>query len=443
MKLFGTDGIRGEAGKYPLDGETLFRAGACLGRLLTRGGGDPLVVIGGDTRESTPRIASWVAAGLGRAGTRVEHAGTVTTPAVADLVRLRAACAGIAVSASHNPWQDNGIKIFGSDGRKLSDALEVELEGSIAASDLRAPDSAPSLPVDPALRGLAVEALRPAAPRPLSGLRVLLDCANGAATEMGPLAFRNAGALVETIFAHPDGRNINEGCGAVHPEALASRAAAGGFDVGVAFDGDADRAILADERGRVLDGDDVLWMLARQHRREGRLDPSIVVGTVMTNFGLERTLAREGISLRRTPVGDRHVARAMEETGAELGGEPSGHVVIRSLSSTGDGIRTALQICSLLVSTGGPLSSIADLEKTPQQLRNVAVRRRLPLDEVVALARAVASAQDRLAGTGRVLLRYSGTEPLLRVMVEGADAALVEELADALAKIAARELEAR
>ena len=436
-RLFGTDGIRAEAGKFPLDGATVYRIGRVFGRRVRRAGA--FGIVGGDTRESTPDILAALAAGIGAEGVALENAGVVPTPAVADLVRSRGAAFGIAISASHNPWRDNGIKFFGSDGRKLPDAEEAAIESGL-------PDETgePSGEPPPSVRGELAEAyaasLVSSVPDRLEGIAVALDCGNGAAFELAPRIFARAGARVEALGTRPDGRNINEGCGALHPETLSARVRDGRFHLGAAFDGDADRLILCDETGRTLDGDDALWMLARDAHRRGRLDPPLVVGTVMTNFGLERSLAALGVELLRTPVGDRHVVRAMQETGASIGGETSGHIILAEYSTTGDGTLAALRIAALLSGSGVPLSRLADLSKAPQVLRNLRVPRRVPLDEVVNLARAVAEAERELAGNGRVLLRYSGTEPLLRVMVEGSERAEVERLADGLCAVAAREL---
>ncbi len=438
MKLFGTDGIRAEAGRFPLDDATVFRVGRLLAAELRE---NRRVIVGGDTRESTPRIVAAISAGLSSGRAEVEHAGTITTPGVADLVLERRAVSGISISASHNPWRDNGIKIFAADGRKWPDEGEHEIETGLEREHDPAPDPIPAAPPpDPRLFEQALRRLGAATPRGLDGFRLLLDCGNGAAFELAPRAFRDAGADVEAIAIEPTGRNINEGCGALHPENLASRFPSSDRRMGASFDGDADRAILCDENGRVLDGDDVLWILAREEKRAGRLKPAIVVGTVLSNFGLEATLAREGIAFERTPVGDRHVVRRMQETGALLGGEPSGHVIQSRLCPTGDGIRTALSIASLVARAETPLSRMADLVKVPQVQKNVRVERRVPIDQVVALASEVARAEKELAGTGRVLLRYSGTEPLLRVMVEGEDGALVAAIADRLCDIAQREL---
>ena len=437
MKLFGTDGIRAEAGKFPLDATTVYRIGRAFGRRIRRAGA--FGIVGGDTRESTPGILGAVAEGIGAEGVAIRNAGVVPTPAVADLVRDAGAAFGIAISASHNPWRDNGIKFFGPDGRKLPDAEEAAIEDSLPDETGEPAGLAPPS-VLPELARRYADRLVSAVPERIDGIAVALDCGNGATFELGPRVFERAGARVEALGTHPDGRNINEGCGALHPEGLSALVGRGRFDLGAAFDGDADRLILCDETGRLLDGDDVLWMLARDAHGRGRLDPPIVVGTVMSNFGLERSLATLGVKLLRTPVGDRHVVRVMQETGASIGGETSGHVILAELSTTGDGALAALRVAALLARSGVPLSRLADLRKAPQVLRNLRVSRRVPLDEVVHLARAMAEAEEALAGNGRVLLRYSGTEPLLRVMVEGTDRREVERLADGLCAVAAREL---
>lgn len=440
MKLFGTDGIRGPADTFPLDRGTVTAIGRGLARLLRREVADPLVILGGDTRESTPRIIASVAQGLGEGGARTLNAGVIPTPAIAALVLARGARAGISVSASHNPWPDNGIKIFGNDGRKFPDESEAEIERMITGTALPVTGVPPVLPVEVALAETFLNHLAAAVPVKLSGFRMRLDCANGAAFELAPRAFTAAGANVSVQAASPDGRNINLECGALHPEHLAAGVARHGEALGAAFDGDADRCILSDETGRVLDGDDIVWMLARDMKSRGLLNPPLVVGTVMSNFGLETALAGEGITLRRAPVGDRHVVRLMRETGAPLGGEASGHVVLGELSTTGDGILTALAVAALLERTGKPLSKLADLVRSPQILKSVRVARRIPLDDAVTLVRELARAEEELSGCGRVLVRYSGTEPLLRIMVEGSDALMVDRIAARLADAAMTEL---
>jgi len=432
MKLFGTDGLRGRAGLFPLDALSVRRIGYELGRRLA-GGQRRKAVIGGDTRESTRAITAGLAAGIVEGGGEVAAAGVLTTPGVAEVVLELSAGAGISVSASHNPWEDNGIKIFGADGRKWPDADEDALEKTLLRPDGRAQETfAPEAPeTDPRLARLYLDRLARSVPVRLDGLRVLVDAGNGAAYRLGPDALRRAGADVSAICDAPDGRNINEKCGALHPEGMAAAVRDRGMSLGVAYDGDADRSIFADEKGRILDGDDVLWVIAKDWKRKGILAAGGVVGTVMSNFGLEAALAGEGIPFRRSAVGDRNVARLMEETGAPIGGETSGHVLL-PFSPAGDGILTTLLVASIVVESGRPISQLANLEKTPQALRNVRVARRMPLEDAETVQREWKRALARLDHRGRVFLRYSGTEPLLRVLVEGPDAAEVSEIADAL-----------
>lgn len=441
MKLFGTDGLRGRAGAFPLDPRSLRAVGREVGASVRREGGRT-VVLGGDTRESTPGMAASLAAGLETSGCRVAWAGVVTTPAVAELVLALPAGAGISISASHNPWEDNGVKVFGPDGRKWPDEKEEAVEKVLLAlpstpggDDRGVPDGEPPA-ADPALAGIYLERLLSRSPSRLPGLRVLLDAGNGAAYRLGPEALARAGCRVETIAAQPDGRNINDGCGALHPEGMARETRARRAALGVALDGDADRSIFADETGRLLDGDDVLWIVARRWKADGRLTAGGVVGTVMSNFGLEAGLAREGIAFHRAAVGDRAVAKLMDETGSVLGGETSGHVLFAPLSPSGDGIQTALVVAGVLADSGGPLSRLATLEKAPQALRNVRVSERRPIDSSPEMRGAIARARERLEGSGRVFLRYSGTEPLLRILVEGSDSRDVSAIADELEKAA-------
>jgi phosphoglucosamine mutase len=431
VKLFGTDGLRGRAGEYPLDSASVRLLGRELGRRISDGRA-ARVVVGGDTRESTPRIVADMAAGLAEGGCNVAAAGVITTPGVAELVLELGARAGVAVSASHNPYEDNGIKIFGSDGRKWPDEEEAYLEGRLEASRASAPVVATPPPPDPdpGLIATYVSRLRASLPEGLGGLPILMDTGNGAAFLIGPRAFQRSGAKVTAIHDTPDGRNINHGCGALHPEEMARATRESGAALGVAFDGDADRSIFADETGRILDGDDVLWVIASDWKARGLLTEGGVVGTVMSNFGLEAALSREGIAFRRSAVGDRNVARLMDETGAVLGGETSGHVLLAPLSPAGDGILTAMIVSSIVRSSGRRLSELATLEKMPQTLRNVRVARRAPIEESPRILESVARAERSLKGRGRVFLRYSGTEPLLRILVEGPDAAEVKSVAD-------------
>ncbi len=428
-RLFGTDGIRGTAGEPPLDPETVSRVGAALAASLARpGAARPRLVVGGDTRESTAGIIAALAGGIAAAGGQVAGAGVVPTPAVAHLVGALEAEAGVVVSASHNPWRDNGIKIFSSSGRKLPDAIEADIEREIRRSATAPPRA---VTPDPLLSQLYVEHLVGTLPVRLDGLSVVIDAANGAAFEVAPAAFRAAGARVVPMATAPDGRNINDGCGALHPERMARATREAGADLGIALDGDADRIIAADSDGRLLDGDDLLYLWTLETIREGR-KPAAVVGTVMSNFGFQKALSALGVELLRAPVGDRYVAEEMERSGAPLGGEPSGHLIRSELSTTGDGTLTGLHLAAFLAVSGTPLAALPRLLKAPQILKNVRVRQRTPIEEIPALAAAVRRAEERLERNGRLLLRYSGTEPLLRVMVEGEDAVLVESLADEL-----------
>jgi phosphoglucosamine mutase len=446
MRLFGTDGLRGKAGAFPLDPASARLVGEDVGRAAA----GRSVVLGGDTRESTPGLLARIAAGISRAGSAVANAGVIPTPAIAELVLALSAGAGISVSASHNPYEDNGIKIFGPDGRKWPDEEEERLEGVLLASRSAAEEGLAGEELRPhpgplpggegaALAEVYLSRLAEHVPGRLDGLAIVMDTGNGAAFQVGPEALRRAGARVTAIADRPDGKNINAGCGALHPEAMAGQTRAAGAAMGVAFDGDADRAIFSDDTGRILDGDDVLWILARDWKRRGLLTGAGIVGTVMSNFGLEAGLAREGIAFRRAGVGDRNVARLMEESGALIGGETSGHLIL-PFSPAGDGIQTALLLAGITARDGGPLSRLATLEKVPQVVRNVRVARRVALEENPGVSRAVARAEGALDHRGRVYLRYSGTEPLLRILVEGSEKENVVSIADDLETAVRKEL---
>jgi phosphoglucosamine mutase len=442
VRLFGTDGLRGRAGEFPLDPASLARIGRELGRRVVGAGRSP-VVLGGDTRESTRAMIGQLAAGLTESGCGVACAGVMTTPGIAELVIACKAGAGVSVSASHNPYEDNGVKIFGPDGRKWPDEEEQSLEEIVLAGRDEVADANgnahPEPSPDPRLTDVYLDQLASYMPADLSGLAIVVDAGNGAAYDLGPRALVRAGARVMAMSIEPDGRNINHGCGALHPEVMAQRTRETGAAMGVALDGDADRSIFADETGRILDGDDVLWIVAREWKQKGGLTPGGVVGTVMSNYGLAAGLAREGIAFHRAAVGDRNVARVMEETGATIGGETSGHILL-SVSPAGDGILTCLLMARILRQSGGRLSQLATLEKVPQALRNVRAARRVPLHDAPAIQEAVRRAEEVLAGRGRVFLRYSGTEPLLRILVEGIDAGQVKAVAEELEAVAKREL---
>lgn len=430
--LFGTDGIRGVAGQAPLDSATVSRIGSALVTSLRRstGNGSPAIVLGCDTRESSTGIVAALAGGIASAGGSCRFAGVLPTPGVAYLTRELGARAGVVVSASHNPWRDNGIKVFSAAGRKLPDAVEAEIEREIDAAPTATP--APVAP-EPELVDRYVSHLVGTLPNRLEGLAVVVDTAHGAAWEVAPEAFRSAGARVIRLHVAPDGRNINAGSGALHPEAMAKQVVQAGADLGIALDGDADRIVVADSAGILLDGDDVLYLWTLELIREGR-KPDAVVGTVMSNFGLEQALAALGVRLVRAPVGDRYVIEEMERAEALLGGEPSGHLIRADLTTTGDGTLTGLHLAALVAGSGRPLSSQPRITRTPQVLKNVRVREKVPFASIPALLREKARAESLLAGRGRILLRYSGTESLARVMVEGVDRAVVESVAGSLAE---------
>jgi len=434
--LFGTDGLRARFGDAPLDRPTVTSLAAHLAAMLREQAtehGAPLVVLGGDTRESTSVICQWLAEGLAAGGARVEHAGVIPTPGVAWLVRELGAAAGAVVSASHNPWPDNGIKLIDPRGFKWSEAAEAALERHLEGGRVEVPALAEELPVDASLRGRYLDRLAATVPS-LEGLRVVLDTGNGAASSYAAELFERLGAAVIPLHGAPDGRNVNAGCGSTAPAEMAARVVAEGADLGAAFDGDADRCILADERGEVRDGDAILYLWATALHRQGRLVPPRIVATTMSNLGLERALAREGIGIARCDVGDRHVVETLQREGLALGGEQSGHVVHLELSSTGDGLLTAVQAAAIVAQGDLPLSGqLAGFRRYPQILQNVRVARKpdlLALPRVAAAARAV---EEKLGADGRLVLRYSGTEPLARVMIEGPDQPSIEALAGELA----------
>lgn len=437
-KLFGTDGIRGTAGQPPLDPRTVTALGMALGEDLAHMNLASLpVLIGMDTRESGPVIAAHLAEGLRRKGLRVDFAGVLTTPGVAYLTRVGDYSAGIMISASHNPFEDNGIKVFDRTGFKLPDAEEHEVEEAIFSllpalpEQLDAPVLASSLSPRPYLDFLLSTL---ASPRPLSGLKIVLDSGNGAASALAPELFQRAGAHVTPINSQPNGRNINLNCGALHTEGLSAQVVKQGADAGVAFDGDADRAMLIAPSGRVVDGDAMLLIAAQRLQADGHLPGDMVISTVMSNLGLENALGKLGVTMLRTPVGDKYVLEEMVRRQAALGGEQSGHIIFREYATTGDGMLTALKILETAARAGKTLDELAaGLVVYPQLLVNVRVRERRPLEELPRLTDVIQACEAELGGAGRVLVRYSGTEPLLRVMVEGPDQAQVERLADRVA----------
>ena len=443
-RLFGTDGMRGRAGAYPLDRPTVTALGRQVARALAAASEVPTVVLGGDTRESTPELCAWLAAGLTAGGAGVRYAGMLPTPGIAWLVRRLGATAGIAVSASHNPHRDNGIKLFDGAGYKWPQEDEQRLERTLpgpaaAASALPAQTLAP----EGDLAGLYLDALAGSlpAPRPLDGLRIALDCANGAAAPFAGPLFGRLGATVTVIGDAPNGRNINLGCGSTEPQGLAAATVASGAHLGIAFDGDADRAVFADEAGAVRDGDAALYLWATHLHGEGRLDPPRIVATSMSNLGLERALADAGIGLVRCGVGDRVVVETMRADGAILGGEQSGHLIHLGMSTTGDGLLTALQLAAIVRRSGGGLAELlAPFRRYPQILLNIRVASKPDLAGLPAVAAATERVEEALGADGRLVLRYSGTEPLARVMIEGPEEGRVTALAEELAAAIRREI---
>jgi phosphoglucosamine mutase len=444
-QLFGTDGIRGVAGEFPLTRQSTYLIGRALGHDLMRATTKAQAVIGQDTRQSSAWIADRVAEGLAAVGVDVHSAGVITTPGVAYLARSRALAAGVVISASHNPWTDNGIKVFSGDGFKLTDARELAIEKEIfallqntaAADDTALKVPKPSLPGEAELRHAYVQSLAAGVSSNLSNLRVLVDCANGAATAEAPELFRNLGIQATFIHISPDGKNINEGCGALHPETLGKIVAEspGHFDLGVTFDGDADRALFCDASGRVVNGDGVLLAAARDLHAQGKLKADTVVATTMSNMGLEIALKQSGIRMLRANVGDKYVLEEMLKTGATLGGEQSGHVIFRDGdSTTGDGLLTALRLMDVIIRAGEPLAHlVADLKVFPQKIQNVRVREKIPFTQIPTVQSAIDSAEHDLNGNGRVVVRYSGTESLARVMVEAESEEKMEALTAAIA----------
>jgi phosphoglucosamine mutase len=445
-QLFGTDGVRGAAGEFPLDAKTVHALGAALADVAARVAPGPEVVIGMDTRESSPWLAGQVAGGLAEHGARVRSAGVTTTPGVAYLTRTGTFVAGVMISASHNPYRDNGIKIFSHSGYKLPDDQEHAIEREIFALLEAGVEPAPAkLTPDPGLDRHYMEYLASTVGRSFAGLELVVDCGNGAASGLAPELFERLGARVTPLFASPDGRNINLGCGALDVGELRKAVLARAAEMGVAFDGDADRAIFVSRSGKIVDGDGVLLVAARALHRQRRLtgpdgNPT-VVATVMSNLGLERALDALGIRLLRTPVGDKYVLEEMLRTGAVLGGEQSGHIIFSDYATTGDGLLTALRVIEIMQASGQGLDELTqDLEVYPQRLVNVRIKSRKPLAELPAVGEEIGAAEHALGDAGRVLVRFSGTEPLARVMIEGPDLVQVEALAARIAAAIQRDL---
>lgn len=441
-KLFGTDGMRGRAGVFPLDPDTVHTVGSSLARQLQKQlERPPSIVIGRDTRESGDWLETSLRQGAETAGARCESAGVITTPGVAYLTRKLSADAGIVISASHNPYQDNGIKIFAPTGKKIDSDTERQIETDIYASSQGHHDNGEASPaIDneraSGLQNLYLDFLTDeiAGDLDLNGLKLVIDCANGAASDLAPRLFDRLGAQVVAINNQPNGRNINEGCGSLHTDQLTKAVVAEKANLGVAFDGDADRSLFADEKGNFVDGDATLWVLANYLRKREALANSVVVATVMSNLGLEIALRRRGIGLTRTDVGDKYVLDELLRSGASLGGEQSGHVILPRLSLAGDGMITTICLLHAMQGQAQPLGALtAGLEHYPQILINVPVREKVPFADVPSLRKLVEQTEARMGENGRLLLRYSGTEPLARVMIEGIDQSQVEADARAIA----------
>jgi len=444
-QLFGTDGIRGVAGEFPLTRDSVYWIGRALGHDLIRSNAKARVVIGQDTRASSQWIADRFLQGLASVGVTARSAGVITTPGVAYLARSQGFDAGVVISASHNPWTDNGIKVFSGDGYKLPDAHELAIEKEIFAL-LQAPDSAAapeptvgvsSLPGEEELRQSYVRWLAAGVPKDIARLRVAVDCANGAAAAEAPALFSELGIRATFLHSVPDGQNINENCGALHPETLAHFIAErkGEFDLGVTFDGDADRALFCDAEGRVVNGDAVLLLAGRDMKSRNALANSTVVATTMSNMGLELALKCSGIQMLRANVGDKYVLEEMQRVGATLGGEQSGHILFRDgEATTGDGLLTALRVLEVMARTGSPLADlVSDLKVFPQTIRNVRVREKVPFAQIPAIQSVIASAERELDGNGRAVVRYSGTEALARVMIEAESKEQMERLVTSIA----------
>jgi phosphoglucosamine mutase len=439
-KLFGTDGMRGVAGEPPLDPRTTFAVGVALAKWIGQHHLDPEVVIGMDTRESGPGIAAQVAGGLEKFGARARFAGLITTPGIAHVTRTGPFAAGVMISASHNPYHDNGIKIIDHSGFKLPDEQEHAIEQDIFAWLDRgeAPEPA-KLTTDEGLDQAYIDDLAATLPGGLGGLRLVVDGSNGAATYLAPALFERLGATVDRIHCAPDGKNINLHCGSQHLESLRERVMETRADLGVAFDGDADRAMFISHSGKVVDGDAVMLVTALPLKARGRLTE--VVATVMSNLGLEVALRAHGIGLVRTPVGDKYVLDEMVKRNAPLGGEQSGHIIFRDYATTGDGLLTALRVLEAMRASGQDLDALASaFVSYPQLLVNVRVKQRRPLAELEGVNAGIRRAEAEFGSDGRVLVRFSGTEPLARVMVEGPALDRVTYHAHAIADAIGKEL---
>jgi len=441
-KYFGTDGIRGHVGEYPVTPEFMLKLGWAAGSVLGRHRYDR-VIIGKDTRISGYMFESALEAGLSAAGVDILLLGPMPTPAVAYLTRTLHACAGIVISASHNPFADNGIKFFSSDGTKLPDEVELAIEAEIDKPMATvASDSLGKARRVSDAGGRYIEFCKSTIPLSLSlkGLRIVIDCANGATYDVAPSVFDELGAGVIAIGIEPDGLNINRDCGSTQPQRLQKTVLEHKADLGIALDGDGDRVIMVDHQGELVDGDELLFIIAMSRQQGGTLSGG-VVGTLMSNLGLEHALQSNNITFKRARVGDRYVLELLNQTGSRIGGESSGHIICLDRTTTGDGIISALQVLAAMVQTGKTLHELkTGMRKYPQCMINVPVREKVDLEKVELLQAAVRSAEERMAGKGRVLLRPSGTEPVVRVMVEGEDEQQVSREAEQLASVVAAEV---
>lgn len=448
--LFGTDGIRGEAGQFPLDPATVNAIGFSLASHLAERTATPQIVIGRDTRESGESIEQALIAGASRAGAKCMSAGVITTPGVAFLTRKLQASAGVVISASHNPYQDNGIKIFAPSGRKMDDSVERQIEADIFTNGKPVQATADSRPRSPQLEEqlhedyLSFLADDIGKGLTLDGLTIVVDCANGASCAFAPVLFERLGARIIAINASPDGRNINLNCGSLHIESLREKVLGEHADLGVAFDGDADRALFIDNTGNFVDGDATLWVLAQHLQSHGKLKDNVVVATVMSNIGLEIALRSAGIRLVRADVGDKYVLEELLRLRASLGGEQSGHIILPELSLAGDGMITALCLLRALRESRKTLAEMTvGFKQYPQTLVNVRVREKVPFTEMASVRAALAEVEELLSQKGRLLLRYSGTEKLARVMIEGENQTEIEEYAARIARAIESEIGAR
>jgi phosphoglucosamine mutase len=447
-RLFGTDGIRGKANLHPMTGEVAMALGRAVTHYFQKSSGrKPLIIIGKDTRLSCYMLEQAFSAGVCSQGGRAILTGPLPTPGVAFVTHSMRADAGVMISASHNPYEDNGIKIFDRSGHKLPDEVEIELENMILNPALIPPKTGSELGnarrLDEVIGRYIVHAKAAFNPSySLEGLRIVVDGANGAAYKLAPLVFEELGAEVIVLGSQPNGTNINKGCGALHPQLCAEHVVKFRADLGVCVDGDADRVVMVDKNGDVIDGDKLIGLCARfLHDTRQLGEHSEVVGTVMSNLGLEIYLQRLGLKFHRTQVGDRYIVEHMRSSGALFGGEPSGHLVFKGHSTTGDGILAALKIIECMKHYGKGLKELADeVELYPQLLLNVPTKRKTPFEDVGGIMAALKTAEQELKGSGRILLRYSGTEALARVMVEGQDGALVQKIAHQLKDVVAKEL---